>query len=246
MEVHKPRLVANWRELLKEWGIIVLGVLTALLAEQAVQSLEWRHKVDSAIADMSQELGNSDGPEAYTRLAIYDCVATRLTAIRRAVEAGDRARSIELIDTLWLPNHTYDSLAREDAIASDVAPHIPTKRMYEFRVAYSLMPQMDRLADRELTDLAHLRALPASGGSLQQSEKLAEIDAIEALQLDNNAMARGADFILRHMRGARVGIVTAALRFHLDEARQHYAGCITANPPQPLRINPTAWSRSNR
>ena len=44
-------------------GIIVLGVLTALLAEQAVQSIDWRHKVEAAIGDMAQELGNADGPE---------------------------------------------------------------------------------------------------------------------------------------------------------------------------------------
>ena len=79
MEVHKPKLIKNWRELLKEWGIIVLGVLTALLAEQAVQSIEWQHKVRVAIADMEQELSAGDGPESYARLAMHDCLGTRLT-----------------------------------------------------------------------------------------------------------------------------------------------------------------------
>ena len=37
--------IRNWREFLKEYAIIVIGVLTALLAEQAVQSIEWQHKV---------------------------------------------------------------------------------------------------------------------------------------------------------------------------------------------------------
>lgn len=56
MDVHKPKLVHNWREFLKEYAIIVVGVLTALFAEQAVQSIEWHHKVDAAIADMNNEL----------------------------------------------------------------------------------------------------------------------------------------------------------------------------------------------
>ena len=67
MEVHKPKLLHNWRDLLKEWGIIVLGVLTALFAEQAVQSFEWHQKVDAAIADMYNELTRGNGPQAYAR-----------------------------------------------------------------------------------------------------------------------------------------------------------------------------------
>ena len=65
MEIHRPHLTHNWREFLKEYGIIVLGVLTALLAEQAVQSFEWRHKVEAAIADMDNELSIGDGPQVF-------------------------------------------------------------------------------------------------------------------------------------------------------------------------------------
>src|SRR6185295_9883038 len=101
-DVHKPKLVHNWREFFKEYGIIVLGVLTALLAEQAVQSFEWRHKVEAAIADMDNELSVGDGPQAYTRLAIDKCVRFELDAIRDAVERGDRAGSRARIDGLWL------------------------------------------------------------------------------------------------------------------------------------------------
>ena len=108
MDVHKPKLVQNWRELFREWGIIVLGVLTALLAEQAVQSIDWRHKVEAAIGDMAQELGNADGPESYARLAMHDCLAARLMNIRREIEKDDRRASRNLIDTVWLPDRTYE------------------------------------------------------------------------------------------------------------------------------------------
>ena len=106
MEVHKPKQIQNWRELLKEWGIIVLGVFTALFAEQAVQSIDWNHKVEAAVADMDNELGSGDGPQAYARLAIHDCVAARLNSLRSAIEHGDRGQSISLIDTIWLPERT--------------------------------------------------------------------------------------------------------------------------------------------
>ena len=107
----------------------MLGVLTALLAEQAVQSIEWHQKVDAAVADMDNELSRGDGPQSYARLAMHDCIATRLNKLRAVVERGDRADSRKLIDAFWLPKRTWDSLAREEATASDVASHMPHARM---------------------------------------------------------------------------------------------------------------------
>jgi hypothetical protein len=230
MEVHKTKLIANWRELLKEWGIIVVGVLTALLAEQAVQSIAWSHKVDAALADMDNELGSGDGPQAYARLAIHDCVAARLNSLRSAVERGDRTQSIALIDTIWLPGRTYDSLAREAATASDVASHLPHDRMLQYRIIYEVIPDMDRLSDRELVDLSRLRGLPRSGGTLETPEKLAAIGAIEALRVDNDAISREARFALQHMRLNKLKLDTAFVRVNVKEARPHYPACL-AHPP---------------
>ena len=42
MEIHKPNPIHNFREFLKEVGIIVLGVLIALGAEQTVEALPTR------------------------------------------------------------------------------------------------------------------------------------------------------------------------------------------------------------
>jgi len=103
MAGHKPSAFANWREFLKEYAIIVIGVLTALLAEQAVQSFAWRQKVNAAIDDMRQELSVANGPQGYARLAMHACFASRLESVRRAVEQGDRPASRKLIGAMWLP-----------------------------------------------------------------------------------------------------------------------------------------------
>src|SRR5689334_16316634 len=175
MRVHGPKLFGDWRDFGREYAIIVLGVLTALFAQQAAESLNWQQKVDAAVADMDNELGSGDGPQAYARLAMHDCVAVRLTNLRSAIEHGDRTAAVELIDTIWFPERTYDSLAREAATASDVASHMPHQRMLQYRITYEVIPDMDRLADRELVDLSRLRALPRNGGALETSEKLAAI-----------------------------------------------------------------------
>ena len=236
MEVHKPKVVENWRQLLKEWGIIVLGVLTALFAEQAVQSMEWRHKVDAAIADMDNELSSGDGPQAYQRLAMHDCLATQLAAIKTAVERGDRSQSRSLIDRVWVPNRTWDSLARDAANASDVSTHMPHQRMLEYRIAYEMVPDMQRLAEKELADLGHLRALPATGGSLDTNEELAELDATQALMIDNDTFARESRFLLIRIQMMRIGLNLNFVGPDVEEARSHYGPCVTR--PQLPRIRP--------
>jgi hypothetical protein len=226
MEVHKPKLVENWRELFKEWGIIVLGVLTALLAEQAVQSVEWHHKVDAAIADMNNELTLGDGPQAYARVAMHDCIASRLDGIRSAIERGDRADSRRLIDSFWLPKRTWDSLAREAATASDVASHMAHDRMLQYRIAYNMIPDLQRLADKELADLGHLRALPTSGGPIETSEKLTELDAVEALRLDNDAIARESAFVLVRLKIMDLRLDRYFVARDVNDARAHFGACL--------------------
>jgi hypothetical protein len=226
----KRHLFSDWRDFGREYAIIVLGVLTALLAQQAAESLNWKQKVAAAVADMNNELGSGDGPQAYARLAMHDCVAARLTNLRSAIEHSDRAASVALIDTIWFPERTYDSLAREAATASDVASHMPHQHMLQYRIAYEVIPDMDRLADRELVDLSRLRALPRNGGALDTSEKLAAIGAIEALRMDNDAISREARFLLRHMRLNNLKLDRAFVTLNVNEARPYYPACLSHAP----------------
>lgn len=236
MHVHLPKPLHGWRAFVGEVAIIVLGVLIALGAEQAVQSHEWREKVDAAVADMNNELGSGDGPEAYERIAIHECVATHLDALRAAVEAGDRKASRKLIDQFWVPNRTWDSLARDAANTADIAAHMPHQRMLQYRIAYEMVPDMQRLAEKELGDLGHLRGLPASGGQLTIDEKLSEIAAIEAMRLDNDTFARESRFLLLRLKMMRIGLTREFVEHHIRAARQHYGDCVTT--PQ-LRPGPT-------
>ena len=223
----KRHWLPDWRDFSREYAIIVLGVLTALFAQQAVESLNWRQKVEAALADMDNELSVGDGPQAYVRLAIDKCVTSRFDAIRAAVERGDRNQSRKLIDGLWLPRRTYDFLAREAATASDVASHMPADRMLQYRIAYEVVPNMNRLAEKELSDFAHLNALPRSGGSLETAEKLATIDAVEALRADNDEMTREARFLLNRLKPIGLGLDRASVQRNLGGAPPQYGACLS-------------------
>jgi hypothetical protein len=62
MHFHLPKPLHGWRELLGEVGIIVIGVLIALGAEQVVETIHWRNEVAAERASLLTEA--SDGPHA--------------------------------------------------------------------------------------------------------------------------------------------------------------------------------------
>lgn len=227
MQFQLPEPRQGWRTFVGEVGVIVLGVLIALGAQQLAESRDWRQKVDAAITDMNNELGSGDGPEAFERLALHDCVDAHLDRLRAALEQGDRSQSRTLIDQFWLPNRTWDSLARDAANTADVAAHMPHERMLQYRIAYEMVPDMQRLAEKELVDLGHLRALPASGGALSADEKLAVIGAVEAIRIDNDTFARESQFLLLRMKMMNLRLSKRFVAHHIGAARDHYGSCIT-------------------
>jgi hypothetical protein len=238
-------LFSDWRDFGREYVIVVLGVLTALFAQQAAQSFDWRQKVDAALADMDQELSNGDGPEAYVRLAIYKCLDSRLRQVRQATEAGNRAGVRQAIAGIDLPLRTYNSFAREAANSADIAAHMPAGRMFEYRVVYSLMPELDELHRKELVDLAQLRSLPGTGGPLNQEEKRSVLDATENLVLDNDRVRRASSFTLRHMRDLGIGITRAQLRNNLADVPV-YDGCLTREIKPMIDLSPPTYPRQTR
>jgi hypothetical protein len=233
MHVELPKPLHGWRAFVGEVGVIVLGVLIALGAQELVESLNWHEKVEAAVSDMNNELGSGNGPQAFERLAIHDCVVTHLNGLRASVEHGDRAESRKLIDRFWLPNRTWDSLARDAANTADIAAHMPHQRMLQYRIAYEMIPAMQRLAEKELGDLGRLRALPASGGELTSDEKISEIAAIEALKLDNDTFARESRFVLLRMKMMGLGLSKRFVERRGRNAYAHYGACVTSPRVQP-------------
>ncbi len=80
MDIHKPRPWHGGRELLKEIGTIVVGVLIALGAEQAVEWQHHREEAAGARAAVRAEVAKNLS-EIQIRLATQNCVKRRLDEI---------------------------------------------------------------------------------------------------------------------------------------------------------------------
>src|SRR5689334_2469230 len=85
MDIHKPKPWHSFREFLKEYLIIVVGVLTALAAEAGVEALHWRHQVELAHQSLAFDLKRVMAWSSAEDEAA-PCVGARLDEIERALD----------------------------------------------------------------------------------------------------------------------------------------------------------------
>jgi hypothetical protein len=88
MDIHKPKPWHSVREFLKEYLIIVVGVLTALGAEQMAETVHWQEKVRQGEVQERRELSQVFA-WASERVAVERCLDTRLTTLAKALLAHD-------------------------------------------------------------------------------------------------------------------------------------------------------------
>jgi hypothetical protein len=143
MEVHKPKPVHSWRELFKEIGIIVIGVIIALSAEQIADAIRWSNKVADAEAAIQRDLGTDMGYAA-AQLANKDCTNHYLDRLEIAVRGRDpeRLRRLAAMESPFSEFHaTYpwriDSWTA--AISSGIPDHISRERLAAYAFAFRMV-----------------------------------------------------------------------------------------------------------
>ena len=125
MHVHLPKPLHGWREFAGEVGIIVVGVLIALGAEQVVETIHWRSEVAAERTSLLQEANDMLGAIA-ARNAQVPCVDRRLAEIRTVLERHRRGEPLGLVGTIGRP--TRQSATRgtwQIALAGQALAHMP-------------------------------------------------------------------------------------------------------------------------
>jgi hypothetical protein len=234
MEIHKPKAVHGWRELAKEVGIIVIGVLIALGAEQVVQRIEWHHKTGAAEEAMRLELGKDDGPQVWGRYAMHVCIDGTLDAIRAGAENhASRAEMAALIARHRTPFWTWDALAFAGANASDVSLHLSSETMHGWTMAYATIPALNQANAKEFNDGADLVALSRTGGPLSDAERNQVLRAVELLRRDNATIFASVRVALPAIYETGVRLDREVVqRVKAIAQRDYGAGCLVT-PPLP-------------
>ena len=195
MDIHKPKPWHGWREFLKEYVIIVVGVLTALGGEQGVEWLHWRHQVGAArhalAADYQRILNWSAEREAVT-----PCIARRLAAVTAILDKASADRRLPPLGDLGvMPNRGWDVRSWESLVSSQTLAHIPHEDMLTFSQINLFVNSRQPLRDEEMRNWAILDGMAGPGRQFGDAEAAQLRAAVSISGIDASTMASGARWI---------------------------------------------------
>lgn len=123
MHFHLPKPLHGWRAFVGEVGIIVIGVLIALGAQQVVESWQWHQKAAQTKEILDAEL-HRDAVSAYDWLTVAPCVDQQLNSIDKALSSARHSGSVQATPQLTPPLEVFTEDAWLDARAMQVADHL--------------------------------------------------------------------------------------------------------------------------
>jgi hypothetical protein len=159
MHFHLPKPMHGWRVFVGEVGIIVIGVLIALGAEQLVEGAHRKQEATEADDSIRSELGFNLG-RLESRTTIHSCVDRRIEEIQGLL---DRAVDHADIETpSWIGRPQYWAFANSQWQAESQAGRaalIDPRRLSAYAVMYARMQDLGDEMTLEQTDWARLRTL---------------------------------------------------------------------------------------
>ncbi len=231
MHLHLPKPLHGWRAFVGEVGIIVIGVLIALGAEQVVEASQWRDKVSRAEAAMRLELAEDDGPQAYGRVIIASCLDAQIARIH---DGAGRVPAGELrawVQAYLPPFRTWDSEAWKAVLGSDVGSHMGPDRLVQWSAPYRIMPGLTdaNARERELAIELH-EALPPTGDPSPAEQQALRRYAAH-LRVLNGQFYRGSQLVLARSQAVEAGVPEPIRRDLMNQARAIYGDCVRAPKP---------------
>jgi hypothetical protein len=206
MHVHLPKPLHGWRAFAGEVGIIVLGVLIALSAEQFVENIHERYLTDQAEKHIRAELAYNSA-FASERVAIGDCMRSSFNDLRqRLLASGDNWPGLQdrplsggartsasrplfaFAPVLSSPRRLWPTSAWAAATTSG-ALNRGHSRFFNYAALYAMVDEFSRLQDHEVSDYSRLMPfeVPQKLDPLTRFQLFSALGAVDA---DNAGMER--------------------------------------------------------
>ncbi len=139
MHFHLPKPLHGWREFTGEIGIIVLGVLIALGAEQLVEAIQNRADANNAREEINAEVV-TDITRINQRTFADKCVDARLAEIDRIIDAAGDDGKIQRPSWIGRPPRYAIETARWDAASqSGRISRLPSDWQGHFAFLYTAL-----------------------------------------------------------------------------------------------------------
>ena len=223
MDIHKPKPVHGWREFLKEVGIIVLGVLIALSAEQTVEWFHWRHEASQAEHHLHHD-ARVILDDMLERLEIQKCQDGRLTLIRdRLLASGANWTAMPPFytygppagSTYAHPMRSWPTTSWSNAVASTAAMHLADEQLDHYARIFAAA---EREANDQATEHEASSELNVLGLSLTLTpdQKVVFLRLIEAERARNRVMAYEARNTLPQFTAIGIDVEQARIAARKD------------------------------
>jgi hypothetical protein len=169
MRFHLLKPLRGWREFLGEVGIIVLGVLIALGAQQVVEGINEREAVAQLRTALRAELADDRGRWENMR-ASDRCTLQRLHALDRWAATAPAGARIERAYRLLLWN--MHSSAWDIAKTSPATVHIPLDERLTYADLYAAIDNWREYLAEERANAIELSSLVASGDQAESRRQI--------------------------------------------------------------------------
>jgi|GEM_PF-1769912 len=161
MPIKLPTPRNGWRVFAGEVGVIVLGVVIALAAQQAVEELRWRNEVRLTEDALTIEIVDSV-LHASERLMVNRCLSGRLTDLIGKVTSNEgpwsgdpmplqqAALGVTIVPAAYrTPSRPWNENVWEAAQNSGVFAHMPRERVAAFSEIYAIMEGLRKANEME-------------------------------------------------------------------------------------------------
>jgi hypothetical protein len=201
MHFRLPKPLHGWREFAKEVGIIVLGVLIALGAEQAVTALHSREEVSDTKRAIGAEIGASVRYAAI-RLAVQQCLGNRIAELGNRLKSNETnwaADPMPIGRAQWMvqsripaayrtPSEPWRTDAWDTAKATGILNHLSRDEVAAYSINYDAIAELRHLDEAETALEPELSVL-SFDQTLDERSRLEAIRALAKLDWVNGNMA---------------------------------------------------------
>ena len=161
MEIHKPKPVHSWRELLTELGVVVLGICIAISLEQFVEYVHWHHEVQIGRKALAEEITGVDKFYA-RRVLIAPCLDRRLdedAARIRDLAAGRKIAPRKIVPGETSPGALLGDAEWQSERSSQTLTHFPRAELALMSKFYAQMGDLREWLFEEERSLSALAVM---------------------------------------------------------------------------------------
>ena len=204
MEIHKPKPVHGWRELLSEIVVIVIGVSIALAAEQLVETLHWREQVQAAhkalAADMTTVLGMAAEREGFS-----SCLDQHLNHLADDIDEASRTGRLPPQGAMHrAPRRLWRLNSWDGLVAAGIGPHLPRDELLRISQMAFYLSLAEQADVDENVQWTRLYAMVGPGRAAETGELNDLRAALSAARGDAKSLRLATAQIARAIEGTQI------------------------------------------